>query len=984
MSFDLPVLFFAGFAYLSLLFFIAYAADTGRIPAKIARHPLVYVLSLGVYATSWTYYGSVGFAETHGYNFLTVYLGVTLAFLASPVLLMPILRVVKEYQLASLADLMAFRYRSQVAGMLVTLFMLVGTLPYIALQIRAVTESMQVLTQEVPPQILALGFCVTVIVFAILFGARHISPREKHEGLVVAIAFESVVKLLALLLIGLFAVFGVFGGLGGMEDWLERHPEALEALYRPVREGPWASLMFLAFMAAFLLPRQFHMAFTENLNSQALYSARWGFPIFLLLLNLAIPPVLWAGTYLQLDMDADYYLLGISLQSQTPFLAILSFIGGIAAASGMMIVTTLALSHMCLNHLLLPASYPDPDVNLYGWLLWGRRVIIAIIVMSGFGYYALLEHNQGLVQLGLISFVAVAQFLPGIIGVLYWPRATRVGFILGLLGGIWVWAVTLLLPILENSGFVSTGTPSTIPDIDEMQALFGLDRWGFATFWSLAFNTTLFVIGSLITRPTQAEQEAAQACCMDSVALPRGVVTAASSDQFKDSLARALGREAAEKEVQQALEDLRMSPRETRPTELRRLRERLERNLSGLVGPQMAHMIVTEQIEMDSQTRTALADTMRYAESQLERSRSRLRGLAAELDTLRRYHRRILEDMPLGVCSLSPDGEVLIWNLAMEVLSGVARNDAAGSLIHELPEPWAGLLEDFLDSQQDHVHKVQISLQGRTHSYNLHKATIENTGLAGFSDSGVVILIEDLTDLESLESELQHSERLASIGRLAAGVAHEIGNPLTGIACLVQNLKEETDQEVLEESIDQILVQTRRIGDIVESLTTFSHSGRDFLPNEPMDLCLAIDEAVNLVRLSHSGKEVGCMNHCPSDLSIRGDQPRILQVLVNLLSNACDASRPGEQVSISGHRTAEHIELIVADHGEGIAEDLRERIFEPFFTTKNPGEGTGLGLPIVYRIVHDHGGSIRISDNRAETGDAERPGTRITLQFPAI
>ena len=269
MTFDLSILFLVTVAYLLLLFLIAYAADNGWISPKVARHPVTYVLSLGVYATSWTYYGSVGFAQAQGYNFLAIYLGVTLTFLLAPVLLMPILRLVRDYQLTSLADLFAFRFRSQTAGVLVTLFMLMGTLPYIALQIRAVTESLEILSQEVPPQLVALVYCVTLTLFAILFGARHVSPREKHEGLVVAIAFESLVKLVALLGVGLFAVFGIFGGLGGMTDWIAAHPAAVQALYEPVREGPWITLLLLAFAAAFLLPRQFHMTFTENQNPRS-------------------------------------------------------------------------------------------------------------------------------------------------------------------------------------------------------------------------------------------------------------------------------------------------------------------------------------------------------------------------------------------------------------------------------------------------------------------------------------------------------------------------------------------------------------------------------------------------------------------------------------------------------------------------------------------------------------------------------------------
>ncbi|MEW8498594.1 MAG: histidine kinase, partial [Candidatus Thiodiazotropha taylori] len=202
MNHELWLLFGISVVYLAILFLIAFAADSGRIPERFIRHPSIYVLSLGVYATSWTYYGSVSFAETQGYLFLTIYLGVTLAFAFTPILFQPILRLTREYQLTSLADLFAFRYRSQLTGILVTLFMLLGTLPYIALQIRAVTDSLQVASQTVAPRILALIFCSTLVLFAILFGARHSTSREKHRGLVLAIAFESMVKLVAMLVIG--------------------------------------------------------------------------------------------------------------------------------------------------------------------------------------------------------------------------------------------------------------------------------------------------------------------------------------------------------------------------------------------------------------------------------------------------------------------------------------------------------------------------------------------------------------------------------------------------------------------------------------------------------------------------------------------------------------------------------------------------------------------------------------------------------------
>lgn len=972
MNFELWQLFVAGVAYLALLFCIAYIADKGWIPGRIARHPLTYTLSLGVYATSWTFYGSVGFAQQQGYNFLTIYLGVTLAFLLTPLLLGPILRLTREYQLASLADLFAFRYRSQLAGVLVTLFMLAGSLPYLALQIRAVSESLQVLTREATPNALALGFCITLTLFAVLFGARHSSAREKHEGLVVAIAFESLVKLTALLAAGAFALFGVFGGLGGLGDWLTAHPEATRALYAPVREGPWATLLLLAFAAAFLLPRQFHMAFTENLDSRSLRTASWAFPLFLFLLNLSIPVILWAGTAQGLTFSPDYYVLGITLESGSTVLPTLIYLGGISAASAMMIVTTLALSAMCLNHLLLPASYPDPDVDVYRWVVWGRRLIIAIIIMAGYGFYLLLERNQGLVQLGLISFVAVAQFLPGVAGLLYWRRATRHGFIAGLAGGAVVWVITLLVPLLDNSGIIQSGL-----DLGPWMDAMGLEKWSFATFWTLATNATLFVIASLLTQPSGEELEAAYACCHENLLPPRGVVTSGSPAQFQERLARIIGTDAARREVRQSLSDLDMSPQEYRPAELRRLRERIERNLSGLLGPHLARNIVDKRLHVDLEPGMALADRVRFAEERLEESHNRLQGLAAELDKLRRYHRQVLQDLPLGVCAVAPERNVVSWNHAMAELSGLAADDVLGAALDDLPPPWSPLLGEFVEGSERHARKVRLEVGGRTRTLNLHKAAIEASawGREG-PDGGTVVLVEDLTDLHNLEAELAHSERLASIGRLAAGVAHEVGNPITGVACLAQNLVHEHDDQAIRESVDQILEQTKRVSGIIQSLIGFSHSGgADDEAFAPVAVCECVNEAVRLVRLSHAGKQLEFVNDCAGGHQVKGDRQRLLQVFVNLLSNACDASSPDGRIEVDSRVEDDLLEVTVADRGAGIAPEHLDRLFEPFFTTKQPGEGTGLGLPMVYKIIEAHGGTIHVDSRPGE-------GTRVAVRLP--
>ncbi|MDX5364396.1 MAG: ATPase, partial [Pseudazoarcus pumilus] len=556
MTSEIGTLYAVGVAYLALLFFIAHATDNRWLPDRLVRHPLVYALALGVYATSWSFYGSVGFAQSQGYNFLTIYLGVTLAFVLAPLMLAPLLRLVREHQLTSIADLFAFRYPSPWTGTLVTLFMLVGVLPYIALQIKAVAESVAIITQEAPPHLLALGFCATLSLFAILFGARHVTPREKHEGLVVAIAFESVIKLFALLAVGALALFGVFGGFEGLSEWLERNPQAVQALYEPVREGPWFTFILLAFTAGFLLPRQFHMLFVENIEPRALKTAAWAFPAFLLLLNLPIPLILWAGSESVLETPPDYYVLGLAAEHGSRLLTLGTFVGGVSAASAMMIVTTLALAGMVMNHLILPAHFRQqtfPQDDLYNWLLWGRRTLIVVIIALGYGFYRLLEVHQGLVQIGLISFVAVTQFLPGLAGMLLWPRATTVGFITGLVGGITVWSLSLIIPLLHQSGLTVTEF-----NLQDWVGASDQDRWTFSTFWSLSINGALFVAASLLTRPSVREVTAAAAARpRDNISdAPPIVPEARSVSEFEERLTQALGPQTARLELERALLDL--------------------------------------------------------------------------------------------------------------------------------------------------------------------------------------------------------------------------------------------------------------------------------------------------------------------------------------------------------------------------------------------------------------------------------------------
>ena len=971
MSFEVWQLFLISLLYLGLLFLIATAAEQKWLPESLVNHPMVYVLSLGVYATSWSFYGSVGLAEREGYTFLAVYLGATIAFLASPILLRPILKLIKEYQLSSLADLLAFRYNSRAAGILVTLLMLTGALPYMALQIQAVTDTLLILSGDTQSHYISFGFCLMISLFAILFGARHITPREKHDGLVVAIAFESLVKLVALLAVGLYAVFGIFNGFSGFSAWLANNTEATEALMGPIHDGPWAMMLLLSFSAAFLLPRQFHMIFVENNNSSHLRHASWGFPLFLLLLNISIPPILWAGQSLDLSYGPDMYVLGVSMQSQSEILPIFIFIGGISAASAMIIVTTIALASMCMNHLLLPISFPHQQrkgVDLYSLLIWGKRALIFLIVLAGYAFYLFLQTHQELTDLGLISFVAIAQFLPGIFGLLYWRKASRQGFIAGLIAGALLWVLTLILPLFSKAGWLIDSALESI-----MIPMSSTD----SAFWTLLINTGCFVLASILWPQSAEEKKAANACCSNSMQASHAIPFASSIQQFETGLAQTLGDETASKEIGLALSDLGMDPHNLDRSDFARLRMQLKHNLSGLIGPVLAGMVVNEQLEIDTSARVAIADTLQFVEKSLLDSRLELKEMASELDSLRRFHQQVLHDLPHAVVTISLEHQIVSWNKAMENLAGISAKQVLGQDISRLDSPWCELLNSFILGESAIMRSARVRINQDPYLLNLFRSEV--SGLSDNDHHGFVVLLEDHSEISKLESELAHSERLASIGRLATGVAHEIGNPVTGIACLAQDMKELPDDRLLQqEGIDDILKLTQRISTIVHSLLSYSHVGAEIgYSPETVELSRIVKESLRLVSLSHKGKQIEFIDNCTPAVSVTGDKQKLLQVLVILLSNACDASSEGSTVSIGCKQQDDLIELSVQDHGLGIDEKIIGRIFDPFFTTKQAGEGTGLGLSLAYNIMREHDGNISVSSQLNK-------GTRFILQLPAL
>ncbi len=966
MNYELTTLFGLGSGYLVLLFGIAYATDRGWVPQRLVRNPVVYVLSLGVFASVWAYYTSIGNALRDGYGYLAHSIGISLAFLFSPLLLKPLLELTKTYQLSSLADLMAFRYRSPWAGTASTLVILIGVTPLVALQIRAVADTANMMAADESRGAVAIGFCILITLFAILFGTSKRTGRTKHDGLIMAIAFESLVKLIAFLAVGLFAVYGAFGSFSGLDTWLLTQPELLAGLKETDYFSSFHVMALLFFTAAVAMPHMFYVTFNES-NDEASFSfASWGLPLYFLLLSLPVLPILWAGLQAGSTAQVEYFPVVIGAAYDAPFLSLLAYLGGLSAASGLIIVITLALSNMCLNHLILPLYQPSANQDIYRWLLWHRRILITALIWAGFFFHYLPESRTSIEIIGTVAFTACLQFLPGIVAILYWPQGNKKGFISGLLTGVSIWFVFLLLPLFIES------SPMSLVSIN----------WREIAALSLIMNALFFVFVSLRTTSTDEERSSAEICALDTIRRrKRSGLVAKSPEEFIRSLSKPLGESAAKREVMQALQDLKIDLEDRRPSSLRSLRGRLEANLSGLLGPAIAREIIDGYLPYSIVSQHGTAD-VNVIENRIEAYRSNLSGMAADLDNLRRYHRQILLDLPLGVCSLSSDEEIVMWNRSLEEFTGIESSAIVGSQLIDIKEPWLSLLSNFLAEDTNHSYKRNFQLNDQKRSMNLHKAYIEKDDDKDSSHEGVIILIEDITETEILEAGLTHSERLASIGRLAAGVAHEIGNPITGIACLAQTIRDEYPEDELNNLSEQIIEQTNRTSKILQSLVNFAHAGSSVtdLESEVFNVQECMDEALTLVSLDKKSKEVNIKLECEPGLRILGDSQKLLQVLVNLINNSRDASQAGGGILLQASRQGEHVRIAVTDEGVGIPTAIRDRVFDPFFTTKEAGEGTGLGLSLVYSIVEDLKGDVDIISPVDKT---KGTGTSVVLRFPS-
>ena len=679
--------------YLLLLFAVAFYADRRKDRRRsIVSNPYIYSMSLAVYCSSWTFYGSVGEAANTGFKFLTIYIGPTLAVFSWWFILRKMIRISHENNIASIADFLSSRYgKCPRLGALVTIFAIVGIMPYIALQLKAISTTFEILVQgslkssattiniiNMPSMVFAqphpfyqdTAFYISLVLalFGALFGARHLDASEKHEGMVAAVALESIVKLAAFLLVGIFVTYGMFDGFKDILQQISKNELYKHLLLintcRSNSYQSWFTMVVLSMAAIMFLPRQFHMAVIENHDEEHIKKAMCLLPLYLFLINLFVIPIAFGGLLKigGLSSMADTYVLTLPLLRSKVSLSLLAFIGGLSAATGMVVVSSVTLSTMLLNNLIMPVFlFLNLKADLSKWLIQIKRLGILLVILLGYVFFRLLGESYMLVNMGLISFSAAVQFAPAILGGLYWKGGTRHGAMLGIFTGFIFWFYTLLIPSFARSGWLPASILLDGPfhiwwlKPTELFGLVDFDLYSHALFWSLTCNVIVYFAVSLIGFQDDIDQRQAEKFVdvfrptIDRFILEKRYANFPALSELENMMAKFIGREKAHKTLVDffGTEDFTDKLAEMSDQTRMELASRIERSLAGSVGSSASRLICDNYMKARGSEMEDVFDIFGKISLSLEASQEELRQRVKELSVLYDASRLIASSLNL-------------------------------------------------------------------------------------------------------------------------------------------------------------------------------------------------------------------------------------------------------------------------------------------------------------------------------------------------
>ncbi|UAM98995.1 sodium:proline symporter [Polaribacter litorisediminis] len=865
--------------YLAVLFYIAFLSEKKR-QSKWVNNPYIYTLSLAVFCSAWTYYGSVGIAANSGLDFLPIYLGPVIAAPLWIIVLRKIIRISKQHKISSIADFISLRYgNNRFLGALVTVICLFGTLPYISLQLKAVSETFEIMSDEtsyVSTSIIddsTFYVALLLAIFAAFFGTQNTDASEKHKGIIATVAFESILKLVFFLIIGVYITYYLFDGTEAIynEISIAENFKELTTL-NGIEDGfNWFFLTALSFMSVFLLPRQFQVSVLENNREKHLKQAIWLFPLYLLLFNIFVIFIAWAGKItFGTSQNAEYYSLLLPLKNGNSFLATLVFLGGFSAVISMVVVSTLALSTMVSNNLIIPYGFLEkfiknqPEKNSK-YIKNIRRISIFTIIISAYFFYVSFSRELSLYSIGLISFVIISQLAPSFFIGLFWNRGSSKASIVGIIIGFGLTFYTLVLPFtLQAYTGSDSFTQFGLFGIQSLKpyALFGIDFLSppaHAFFWSMTFNVMSYLVFSLVSKGNYRERNYAE--------------------MFVDSKSFT------------SLQD----------------------NVFVWKGEAYVTDIKSVLVRFLGEKRTNRALKIFFTKYKLP------------LDTQL--------------------GDARLINFSEKLLTGSIGSASAKILIASV------------------VKEEQISL-------------VEVLKILEESKENIVsnkVLLEKSQELSQLSSKLKNAnkeliDKDKQKDEFLDTVAHELKTPITGIRAATELLMDEGDdmpQEIKAQFLKNILQDSERLGRLIHNILDFEkiETGRLNLDLHYNDIQKTIRKAVGSISQIAAKKEVKIIIKNSHSFKTNYDEDRILQVFINLISNAIKFCPPKKgKIEIDYKLGNEVVEISVTDNGKGIPAEDHDYIFDKFYQSKHQNiikpQGSGLGLAITKQIVEKHHGKI--------------------------
>lgn len=943
------------FCYMLLLFVLAYYAEKREKAGRsIVNNPYIYSLSLAVYCTSWTFYGSVGKAATSGLSFLTVYIGPTLMAVLWLLILKKIVTIAKANRITTISDFISARYgKSLLLSAIVSIIAVIGITPYIGLQIKAIMSTFMLISGEQEGEF-AIGLFITFLLaaFAIIFGARKLVSSERQSGLVFAVAFESIIKLAAIIAVGLFVTFGLFDGFDDILDRI-KVSEFAHLLSLGVGYTEWFFLVYLCMMAIIFLPRQFHMAVVENYNIEHITKAVWLFPLYLFLINIFVLPIAYGGLLLGGNYkEADYFVLTLPLSHGEKYLSLFVFIGGFSAATAMVIVESLALSTMVMNSIVMPALLKfQQSASFSAIILNIKRLIIFIVVFLGYVAAIIIGDLYALVDIGLKSFVAVSIFAPPFLIGLYWKRGTKMGAIAGLIAGFVVWFYTLIIPalmeanIIKHTSLIGQLTTSEFLNVRSLFGIKGLEKWTHAIFWSLLFNI-LFYIGVSVFSRQSKEEEIQSYIFVESYDTSRQIGLAGSYgiNDIQEILAQYIGPSDAQKVINDFLNLKNKKREEISSTELLELRHEAEKILSGAIGTSMASIIFENRLILTEKDRGDLSDSIKNITESLRLSRQELSDANRELSYLKEFSENILESTPVGVVTIDANFRIKYWNRAMEAITNIKKLDAINKKIFELM-PWLGA------HSFDHHDQQEIIL---------HSPTRQNfkIKISPFKDpsGGMVIIFEDITEAVKLERERKN---------ILSMFAHDMKNPVIIAQGFLSRLLSYKAGPLTDEQKEYLHMQKEELQKLQMLISDFLEFSR-FEAKEcnpiftQINIIETFQQQIEKFKVEAEKKNIQILFRYDDNIpkSINVDPNMINRVIINILDNAVKYTNQWGTILIRILNRDKDILIQISDTGIGIPEQHIPYIFDAFYRVSREAGGSGLGLSIARTIVEAHGGKI--------------------------